>query len=222
MVRGAVRLEHEWMKSLALVGTYAYVPCNNQHLLVFDVSDPDRPALALTYPMNCLQEISATGNRLYMNTFDADQMYGVTVLDVTDRLAPVVVGDLRMPGGCAEVLVAGSHLFAAAGGSLMVLGQEGAAVGDSALSLDRLGLTVSNPASAAASIRFDLPLAGTVRVDLLDVAGRRMATLYDAYMQAGPGRMNWDWRSAGMASGTYFMRLRAGGQEESRAVTLVR
>ena len=221
-LRGAIRVEHEYMMSMAMVDSYVYVPTNNQHLQVFDVSDPDQPTLELTFPMNCLKEISATGDRLYVNTFDANFMYGVTVLDVTERLAPVIVGDLRMPGGCLDVLVGGSYFFVAAGGSLMVIGQGGAAVGEPALSLERLGLAVSNPASAIASIRFELPLAGSARVDLLDVAGRHMATLHYAYMQAGPGRMNWDWRSTGLPSGTYFVRLRAAGQEASRSVTLVR
>lgn len=221
-VRGAVRIEHEYLMSMAMVDAYVYVPTNNQHLQVFDVSDPDHPTLELTYPMSCLKEISATGDRLYVNTFDADFMYGMTVLDVTERLAPVVVGDLRMPGGCLDVLVEEPYLFVAAEGSLMVIGEEGAAVGDAARSFDRLSLAVSNPASAVASIRFELPLPGPARVDLLDVAGRRMATLHDAFTAAGAGRLSWDWRSAGLPSGTYFVRMRAAGREASRAVTLVR
>jgi hypothetical protein len=220
--RGGIRVEHEYMLSMAMVDSYVYVPTNNQHLQVFDVSHPDHPTLALTYPMNCLEQISATGSRLYVNTYDADFMDGVTVLDVSEPLTPVIVGDFRMPGGCLSVLVDEPYLFVTAGGSLMVLGEEGAAVDEPARRLERLGLAVSNPASAIASIRFELPLAGPTRVDLLDVAGRHRATLHAAYLQAGPGRVNWDWRSTGLPSGTYFVRLRAAGREASRAVTLVR
>jgi len=221
-LRGVARLEHEYLMSLGLVGTYAYVPSNNQHLLVFDVSDPDHPSHVLTYPIGCLGEICATGSRLYVNTYDSDFLYGVTVLDVTEPLAPVVVGDRRMPGGCLDVLVDEPYLFVAAGGSLMVLGWEGAAVDERAPRPACLNLAVSSPASAVASLRFDLPQAGPARVDLLDVAGRHRATLHDAYLPVGPGRLSWDWRAAGLASGTYFVRLRAAGREESRSVTLVR
>jgi len=220
--RGGIRIEREYMMSMAIVDSYAYVPANNQHLHVFDVSDPDNPTLALTYPMNCLGEICAAGSRLYLNTFDENFMNGITVLDVTERLAPVVVGDLRMPGGCRDVLVDDQYLIVVTGASLMVLDREGAWVDESVDRLGHLGLRVSNPTSVAARIRLDLPMAGRARLDLLDVSGRHLATLHDAMMQAGPGLLEWDWRSAGLPSGIYFVRLRAAGREASRAVTFVR
>lgn len=221
-LRSVIRIEHEYMMSLALIDTYAYMPTNNQHLQIFDVSDPDEPRLAVTFPMSCLTNISATGDRLYMNSYDASFMSGITVVDVTARLAPVVVDYYGLPGGCQDVLVDGPNLFVASWSSLAVLGFEGASVGEPTRSLASLSLAVSNPVSDIAGIRFDLPRAGGVRVELLDVTGRHLATLRDAFMEAGSGRMSWDWRSSGVPSGTYFVRLRASGGEASRSVTLVR
>ncbi len=75
-----------------------------------------------------------------------------------------------------------------------------------------------NPASGSTTIRFAVPLQDTARLDVYDLRGRLVRELRrDA---GGPGTLEAVWdgrddRGSPVASGTYFLRLRA----ESRVVT---
>lgn len=77
-----------------------------------------------------------------------------------------------------------------------------------------------NPFRSAARLRYGLPEATDVRVDVFDTRGRRVAVLVDEAQQPG-------WYEAvlpadGLASGVYVVRLRAGPTESVQRVTLVR
>jgi hypothetical protein len=77
-----------------------------------------------------------------------------------------------------------------------------------------------NPVSASARLRYELPEATAVRLQVFDLLGRRVATLVDGEKPAG--RHEVSWRSAGLASGTYFVRLQAGSTAQTQMLRLVR
>ncbi len=60
-----------------------------------------------------------------------------------------------------------------------------------------------NPARGETIISFDLAEPGPVRLDLLDVAGRRIDCLFDGVLPGG--RHEWSWNTTG--SGIRFLRL---------------
>lgn len=70
-----------------------------------------------------------------------------------------------------------------------------------------------NPFSATTQLRFSLALAGPARLDVLDLAGRRVATPWDRVTPAGEHRAAWDGtdaRGVPVAPGLYVVRLSAG------------
>lgn len=67
----------------------------------------------------------------------------------------------------------------------------------------------NNPVRGAASLAYALPHAGHVTLELLDVTGRRVATLVDGVRPAGRAVADFD--AARMGAGVYFARLRAAG-----------
>jgi subtilisin family serine protease len=77
-----------------------------------------------------------------------------------------------------------------------------------------------NPVTTNASIAFDLPRAGPVRLEAYDVAGRRVATLATGDWTAGRHAVDWDARH--MASGVYLVRLEAGGVETVTRMVVTR
>ncbi|MFH1681749.1 MAG: FlgD immunoglobulin-like domain containing protein [Candidatus Eisenbacteria bacterium] len=82
-----------------------------------------------------------------------------------------------------------------------------------------------NPFNPSTTIRFDLPRACPVRVDIFDVAGRLRRRLVDSDLPAGRHQVSWDGRdNAGvlLGSGIYGCRMRAGGFERSRKLALTR
>ena len=82
---------------------------------------------------------------------------------------------------------------------------------------------VPNPSRGAVEIAYTLPRRAAVRLDVLDLAGRRLATLVDR--ELGPGRHRArlpGTLAASLASGTYVLRLQAGRHRASRVMTRVR
>jgi YVTN family beta-propeller protein len=99
------------------------------------------------------------------------------------------------------------------------------AVGDGPGAPGRIALAgaVPNPSGGPAgaagggttTLRFSLPVAADVRLDVYDAVGRRVATLVDGPRSAGEGTATWDGHDdAGrpVGAGLYFYRLSALGQ----------
>jgi hypothetical protein len=76
-----------------------------------------------------------------------------------------------------------------------------------------------NPAPGGAEVQFELPEEAPVRVTIVDVAGRHVATLADAILPAGRHRMQWD--PDPRVPGVYFVRLEAGPRLLTRRVIVL-
>ena len=79
---------------------------------------------------------------------------------------------------------------------------------------------IPNPFRAQTTLRYALPTAGPVRMSVYDLMGRRVATLVSETQSAG--RKKVVFRAQGLASGTYFVRLRSNGQTLTQRLTVVR
>lgn len=77
-----------------------------------------------------------------------------------------------------------------------------------------------NPFADRTTLRFSIDTAADVRLEVFDVAGRRVATLAEGERSAGEHRATWD--AAGLASGTYIARLTAGDRQTTQRLTLTR
>jgi hypothetical protein len=88
-------------------------------------------------------------------------------------------------------------------------------------------LLAGNPSPLTSNqwIAYTLPAAGEVDLAIFDVAGRRVRTLATGVRLAGPHRVEWDGADAmgrAVASGSYFLRLRADGSVKTVPVVRLR
>jgi hypothetical protein len=65
-----------------------------------------------------------------------------------------------------------------------------------------------NPFNPATTIAFDVPRDGYVRLRVIDILGRAVATLVDEHVTAG--RHSIEWKRSDAASGVYFYRMESG------------
>jgi hypothetical protein len=82
-----------------------------------------------------------------------------------------------------------------------------------------------NPFATWTTLRFSLERAGPARVDVLDLAGRRIATPWDGALNAGEQHVSWDGRDAlgaPVAPGLYVVRLTAAGRARTAKLLRVR
>jgi hypothetical protein len=74
---------------------------------------------------------------------------------------------------------------------------------------------VPNPFNPRTRLTFTLPEAGAVELTVYDLAGRRVTTVLEGMLSAGPQTIDWngvDGTGKPVSSGVYFARLKAGGR----------
>ena len=77
-----------------------------------------------------------------------------------------------------------------------------------------------NPLRGGGEVAVTLAAAGPVRVRLVDVLGRTVATLHDGLLPAGTARLGVE--AEGLAAGTYLAVVEAGGARVVRPLTVAR
>jgi|GEM_PF-5076105 len=99
-------------------------------------------------------------------------------------------------------------------------------IDDAELGRVTLSQNVPNPFNPHTEIRFTLPVAGRVVLDVFDVAGRHVRTLvHEEAMQAGEHVVPWaglDDDGQELASGVYFYRLKTAGERVVRKMVLLK
>jgi subtilisin family serine protease len=83
----------------------------------------------------------------------------------------------------------------------------------------QIELVIARNGSSVPEISFTLPTAGPAQVDLFDVAGRKVASLFNG--TANAGRTTLSWNGNGLHQGAYFARLTAGGVQRARQIVLL-
>ncbi len=77
-----------------------------------------------------------------------------------------------------------------------------------------------NPFNPSTTFQFDLPIQSDVSIRIYDALGMEVATLVSGAVSAG--RHSVVWNAAGMSSGTYFCRFKAGTHVEVKRLLLVK
>ena len=97
--------------------------------------------------------------------------------------------------------------------------------GDETPRITRLLAPVPNPFNPKTALSFDLAAAGQVSLRVYGVDGRLLRVLVDEPLAAGPHSLFWDGRNGAgveLASGIYFIQMRAPGFAAVRKAVLVR
>ena len=88
------------------------------------------------------------------------------------------------------------------------------------LGVDALALSPRTSTGSEVTLEFAVPEESDVVVVVFDVSGTRLATLENSRQTAGWHAVTW--RTSGVPSGIYFVRLRAGSRAITKAVQVLR
>jgi hypothetical protein len=82
-----------------------------------------------------------------------------------------------------------------------------------------------NPFNPQTLIKYDLPEAAQVRLEIFNLLGQRVATLVNAFQPAGPKSVLWegtDQRGIKVSSGLYIYKIRAGSFSVAKKMLLLK
>ncbi len=77
-----------------------------------------------------------------------------------------------------------------------------------------------NPFNPTTTINFTLPANGNVSVEVFNIAGQKVDTLVDDYMNAGQHNVVWD--ASGYSNGVYFYTVESGNYSSTMKMTLLK
>ena len=77
-----------------------------------------------------------------------------------------------------------------------------------------------NPANPTTTISFTLPESGTVTVDIFNVAGQKVDTLVNDFMDSG--RHSVVWNGSNFSTGVYFYTVKSGEFSRTMKMTLLK
>ena len=126
-----------------------------------------------------------------------------------------VIGALDDDNGNGEQ--AGSAYIVSLTGSVTVVNAEDPADFSEGFSLDQ---NYPNPFAGTTTIPYSLSTPQTVRLEVYDVLGRRVATLVDRHQPAGSYEVAFD--ASGLSNGVYFYRMEAGGSQGVRRFVVLK
>jgi hypothetical protein len=165
------------------------------------------------------------GRRLYV----AAGPQGLLVVDLTDPADPLLQGGLATDPARAVEIHDGRLLFTELLEFLVLpldcTATPGPEVPWTEPTASGLARIWPNPFVATTTIGYTLERAGPVRLELFDVTGRRVRTLFAGALRAG--RWTHEWNGTDLAgrplpAGVYFLRLETAGSTTTRRVTRLR
>jgi hypothetical protein len=77
-----------------------------------------------------------------------------------------------------------------------------------------------NPFNNSTVISLNLPEAGMVKIEIFDILGKQVNTLFDGYMNAGINEVTWN--GANVSSGVYLYKVTSGDRTATRRMTMVK
>ncbi len=77
-----------------------------------------------------------------------------------------------------------------------------------------------NPFNATTSIAYNLPHESDITLEIFNLLGQKVETLYEGHKVAGNHKITWD--AGDYATGIYLVRLSNGGDSETRRITLLK
>ena len=84
----------------------------------------------------------------------------------------------------------------------------------------RLEQNYPNPFNPTTAMSFALPQAAHVKLQVFDMLGRVVTTVYEGHLEAGVHSYSFD--GSKIASGVYLYRLTAGDMTETRKMVLLK
>jgi len=173
---------------------------------------------------------SVEGNEVRWSFGDASRVAGVIVERASDVAGPwlAIAPERREESGTTvahdRTATAGAQYFY----RLVVLLTDGSrqvtgpvSVGEAAPVISELTLLSPNPTSHTSQVECAIARAGRVRVEVADVSGRAVATLFDGVPREGRFQVAWDGTNRGerLPAGLYFVRLTAPDRTMTRKIT---
>lgn len=203
-----------------VVGNYAYVADGTSGLEVIDVTDPENPILSGSLALTAqARRIAVNGDYAFLTLVSRT----IAAVDITEPSSPRLAAEYTMSGYVTDISADSDYIYVANNYSIIILRFNpvtGVFEDIEPPTNYVLHPAYPNPFNAHTTIRYNLPKASSVSIEIFDITGRKIETLQDGFQQGGEHSIVWNGEDR--ASGVYFYRLKAGGFEKTERCVLLK
>jgi len=213
--------ENQQIRGISILGNYAYLTnVTTGNLELIDISDPLNPYLINEFAMPDLPYfILVENNYAYIAAF-GETLY---IYDVSDTFNPVRISHFN-PINIQDMVVDGNYIYSASMLYFIILYFDpttGTIEQVSRFPAEfLLPQNYPNPFNASTTISYSLPQAADIRIEIYDILGRRVETLFSGPQRAGEHMVNW--KPGDISSGVYYYRIGSDVFNKSKSCLLIR
>jgi hypothetical protein len=205
---------------IAVEYPYLYMACSNTTLEIYNISDPSNPDFIGEYGSLYASNITVYQDHAFLK--GGDNLY---LMDISNPESPELLS-IYSPTKAwysEEVSVRDDYIYDAAYNYFQILRLTPTGIEEvSTLNLGDFSLPQNypNPFNASTIISYSLPRPTDIRIEIFDILGRRVETLFSGPQQAGEHAVNW--RPGDISSGVYYYRIGSEDFGQSRSCLLVK
>lgn len=216
----------------AYYDNHIYLADWDQCLRIVNVEDIEAPYEVASYGMGFYEDctnvaiIDNLEDPYAIVSFDDE----VVALDITDPSNPIEVGYYytKDPRG---LFIKGDTVYVADRDYgiyvLWLTGRVDIPENEAAMLPDDIFLSQNypNPFNSSTIIKFIMPDEGLVSIDVFDIVGRKVASVFNGNAQSGTNSVIWNGKdNSGQmaASGVYFYRITADGKTSAKKMTFIK
>ena len=213
---------------IELKGDLAFINDYWDYLTILDVGAPANPTPLGTILIGA----GFRGLALFDNfCIAANSLEGLTVVDISDPNFPVATNIYDTPGSAEAVLSVGSDIYVVdAWGIIRLTAQSTIDLVDTSIApqlptTTELLLICPNPANSIMSIRYQLIKTTDIRLEIYNILGQKIRTLFEGVQNFGIHHIEWDGTNQSrenVPSGVYFMILQSGSSRSIQKAAIVK
>jgi len=136
---------------------------------------------------------------------------------------PVEIDRVDLSGSINRFVKRDEYIYVSTNSSFTILRQDDVGIKDNNyLNPKELSNCANypNPFNDRTIIKYELPQAAVVTIDIYDILGRRVESLLSQCQPAGSHSLIWN--AEDLSSGMYFYRIQAGDYNETRKMLLLK
>ncbi len=207
------------IKSIGIKDTIAYLANDNESIFIVNIADLQN--------INVLNEVPSDHSIASLAVIDnylgcCEGSYGLYLYSLEDPANPVLQEQYNTPGSVFEIIEKDEYFILNDRVSIIILQLNPTGIEELGKIPTNYSLSSNypNPFNASTTIRYNLPNESAVTLDIFDILGRKVQTLYDGFQTAGSHSLIWNADS--FSSGTYFYGIKAGEFNKTDKMTLIK
>jgi hypothetical protein len=199
---------------------YLYIASSYTALEILNIQDPANPYFVGAYDSLHTYKITLVDNHALLKG-----SFNLYLMDISNPEFPRLMSTHTPSNGWSaeEVTVRGDYIYDAAYNLFQILRLTPTGIEEvSTLNLGNFSLPQNypNPFNASTTISYSLPRPADIRIEVFDILGRRVETLFSGPQQAGEHTVKW--RPGNISSGIYYYRIGSEDFGQSRSCLLVK